>query len=246
MGLWSGLSPETQVAAAAAIFAALLSGLISIFSVIVAFRLMRKHDQLVREQELKARRDIGARIGLGKLTAMTNKLYSIDKHFTEQFRTATEEGGVVIEPALAITPIVTGVAEVERLTAGEMEFLYFSNSGSLTTKVQLFQSRVATDFASVAEISRQRSALDEFVLRNGTVVGEPDGAAVTTEFDERTGAGTVVMVGTLNRLIASTVVKVEADLAEGLKLIERYRVVGEEVFGKKFPKIQNTGADDEA
>ena len=238
MEWYDELTAEQLFTAYVAAFSAILGGMISLAASFTVFWLSKRNERVRAAEELRARRDTNARIGLAKLAETTNQMFSLDQTLTEQFKDAHLAGAVSEEPALFVRSMVAGQLGIEKLTAEEMEFLFYSNSGNLVSDILLFEKRAQTTLAVLTQYNEQREKLNEVFLSNDVSLQGDSDAKLNVKLEGKAAHEADIRIASLNRLLADLAENAPLLMSDGFALIDRFCAVAEEHFGSKFPKAQ--------
>lgn len=248
MDWWSSLSHEQQINFVIPFASTLLGGAITLASSLIIFRVSKKSEKTRAEAELMGRRKMYASIGLAKLIAITNILYSVKKTIDGQFEEIGKHVVGSYEPALAIQPLIGVDRDFERVAGEDIEFLMAVDSGGLISEIEILQRRLGSTLAAVENYSELGKELKRVLHSGAKEMDDQQGPGVSVLFEVIGSEGVVAeaIIGSMNRALADLIEALEKDLKEALRVAEKYRKVAVGVFGEKFPKITNSDEVDNA
>jgi len=216
MEWWSSLSHEQQINFVIPFASTLLGGAITLASSLIIFRASRKSEQTRAEAELMGHRKRFASIGLAKLIAITNTLYSVKKTIDGQFEEINKHVVGAYEPALAIQPLIGVDRGFERVSGEDMEFLMTVDSGGLISEIEILQRRLGTTLAAVDNYSELGKELKGILHSGAKEMDDQQGPGVSVAFEVTGSEGVIAeaIIGSMNRALADLIETLEKDLKE--------------------------------
>ncbi|WP_322892694.1 MULTISPECIES: hypothetical protein [unclassified Yoonia] len=210
----------------------LVGGAISLVSSVVILSLGLLIESKRKGRAAKSEAALQAFVGLNKLMMTINSIENIAKHIDREFEGATK-GGVTLEPASILRPLIGAMNEIDLVTPHEMLFLA-TGDGELPAAIQEIQHRARNLNVIIAEYNLLRREHDDFLERNAKI-GDLDGTNVGYTLSGKARKISKIKIGRLNVLVAGIIEMVEEDRKTVFDVTNEYLAKAREHFGNDFP-----------